>query len=408
MKTLVKLMGLAMGLVMVSCSGYDDEFILEPQQPQQQNNDPKPDDNNKNDDDEWATVMDGYFTMENGYIDSYIPVRINGKEKEYHVNFLFKATLGNDIYRCFSEKNAARNRFVRLHDVDPRDTEYGEKYANEENDTIYTKTSTQQYEASCYNRTLSFTEGIACRYINGKPENFLMPVIKVSDSGSSSKTTEIVRNDSIFDREEITDSVIINFIDQEAPLRDDLKPMVVRAKTVIDYFIGMKEKETENMPEPTFRVEGEILYISTRTASPIFIGGSKEQANWYEISNVKTTVKTYVVVNGQKQEEYNNSELADVNWQSAVYDAGYTNKWVPANINMDATGWTYVLQFSNGEHRGLTVPMNAALISSLKSFQKDNNAKQTPFLTQGFVKRTFSDGDFYTVNGLYPYTVAAE
>lgn len=394
-------MGLVVAvLVFSACSGYDDELIIDPQQPEQTPNNPEKNDNN--DDDEWETVMDSWYEMINSYstIDSYIKTN---KKESYNVQAPFSASLGKDLYFCLEEKNTPMSAYISLAPVSHMNTSYGEWYSNNENDSIREVSTSQEYKCNLYTRSLVIKNAQAYRLINGQRDAFLMPTVVSSFAGHSSDVEQIERNDSIFDRETIKDSVRIAFSN-----RADIAPFYVSAKTVIDHFVDLKE-QNETMPEPTFRVEGEILYISTRTASPIFIGGSKEQANWYEISNVKTTVKTYVVVNGQKQEEYNNSELADVNWQSAVYDAGYTNKWVPANINMDGSGWTYVLEFSNGEHRGLTVPMSVALISSLKSFQKDNNAKQTPFLNEAqAVKRTFSDGIQYTVNGLYPYTVASK
>lgn len=390
-------------LGMVSCNKYDFEEDFGTPRDEQPTDTTTTTPTNDNNDDEWENVMDDWYNMINDYttIDSHKKTN----KSEYNVQAPFSVTIGSHIY--FTTENKDKSSFVTLHNVDFRNINYGEFYTNEEGDSIRSKTSTQLYECNMYNRNVVIVNAEAYRFINGTRDPFEMPQVVVSFAGHSSEFEEkdIERNDSIFSRENIKDSVKVSFGN-----RPDIAPYYVSATATIDHFIKMKEQENnETMPEPTFRVEGEILYISTRTASPIFIGGSKEQANWYEVSNVKTTVKTYVVINGQKKEEYNNSELADVNWQSAVYDAGYTNKWVPANINMDATGWTYVLQFSNGEYRGLTVPMNAALISSLKSFKKDNDAKQTPFLNEAqAVKRTFSDGIQYTVNGLYPYTVAAK
>jgi hypothetical protein len=225
-----------------------------------------------------------------------------------------------------------------------------------------------------------------------------MPVVVSSFAGHSSDVQQIERNDSIFDRETIKDSVQISFAG-----RADIAPIFVSAITVIDHFVKIKEPEVENMPEPSIKVDEEIVSISDRTASPVY---ANNITTWFEVSLVKTTAKVYVVVNGQLKDIWNNTELADVNWcNSAMYDLA-TGKWIPCNIQMDGSGWTYTFQMSDGTLGNTGSYQSSAVITGLKSFVNENNAKQTPFLSYGSVKRTFSDGDFYTVNGNYPYTVA--
>jgi len=397
MKTLVKLMSVVMGVIMASCSG--DDFIMNtpPQTPDTN----EKNDNNKNDDnDKWENVLDDWYEMINDYktIDSYKKTNL---KDSYNAQAPFSVSLGDSMYFTTEDKN--KSSFGKLHSIDPRNRSYGEWYSNAENDSLRSVTTTQLYECNLYNRNVTVTNAEAFRYVNGGRDPFVMPQVVVSFAGHSSKfeETEILRNDSIFSRENIKDSVKVAFGN-----RPDIKPFYVSAKTTIDHFIKMKENE-ETMPTPDVTVEGEITYISSRTASPIFI--SETSVNWYEICIVKTTQKTYVVANGAKVSEWSNDELENVNWHSAIYDAGYTNKWVPANISVDGTGWTYVLQFSNGEHRQQTVWMNNALISSLKSFSKDNNAAQTPYLNSAAaVKREFSNGTLYSVTGTYSFTVAAK
>jgi len=405
MKTnLVKLMGLVCVISLASCSG--DDFILDMPPVDQTPKDtttvtPK-------NDDTWENTTSDWFEMPNvNVIESYKKTNV----KTYHVTVPFNASLGNDLYFVINEKGAARPAFNSLQNITEATPSYGAWYANEEGDSIRTKETSQNYKTNRYSRSLTIIAGEASRSLNGKSgEAFVMPIIVTNTYGLSADSTKVERNDSLFMRYNITDSVVINFVDKDAR-RDDLKPMTVKAKTVVDFFIGMKEKENnETMPEPTFRVDGEILWISDRTASPIYKNYSKKDqgADWFEVSVIKTTKKTYTVVNGVKKDSYDNSQLADATWNSCMYDAGYTNKWVPCMITPNTGGWVYTLQFSDGTYRAMDVAGGQALIDGLKSFKKDNNAEQTPFLTKGVVKRTFTNGDFYTVNGSYPYTVAAE
>lgn len=389
-------MGLVSIVVLASCSG--DDFILDMPPVDQTPKDtttvtPK---DPKNDDD-WENVTDDWYNMINNYgtIDSY---KKTNKKDAYNCQAPFSADLGKDMYFVL-DNDDTRSSFISLENIDPRNTSYGEWYANSENDSIREVKTTQEYKCNLYTRSLVVKNAQAYRLVNGQRDAFLMPTVVTSFAGHSSDVQEIERNDSIFNRETIKDSVRIAFAN-----RSDIAPFYVSAKTVIDNFVKVKEKN-ETMPNPDITVGEEIISISDRTASPIY--RSETQIDWYEVSLVKTTAKTYVVANGKKVAEWKNSDLANANWNSAMYDA-YTSKWIPCLLKMDAnqSGWTYTFQLADGTARVLSAAMNASLISSLKSFQKDNDAKQTPFLTQGVQKRSYSDGDFYTVPGIYTYTVA--
>lgn len=382
-----------MGLVITSCNKYDDEFFEIKEQPQPTQ--PEKNDSTKHDD-EWESVTDDWYNMVNNY--TQIESHKKTNKNEYIVNAPFSATLGKDLYFVL-DNDDTRSSFISLENVDPRNTSYGEWYSNSENDSIREVLTSQEYKCNLYVRSLVVKNAQAYRLVNGQRDAFLMPTVVTSFAGHSSDTEEIERNDSIFNRETIKDSVRIAFAN-----RSDIAPFYVSARTVIDHFVKVKEKN-EYMPEPNIKVGEEIVSISDRTASPIY--RSETQIDWYEVSLVKTTAKTYVVANGKKVAEWKNSDLANANWNSAMYDA-YTSKWIPCLLNMDAnqSGWTYTFQLADGTARVLSAAMNAALISSLKSFKKDNDAKQTPFLNQGVQKRSYSDGDFYTVPGIYTYTVA--
>jgi len=395
-------MGVLVSIVVLSsCSGYD----IEDMQPQQDpNTNTNNNDEKKDNDDKWETVMDDWYNIINNHttIDSHKKT----SKTEYIVNAPFSVSLGKHIYFTTEDKN--ESSFAKIHSIDPRNISYGDWYANEESDSIRSTTSTQVYECNLYNRNLVINNAEAFRFINGTRDPFEMPKIVVSFAGHSSKfeETEILRNDSIFSRENIKDSVKVSFGN-----RPDITSYYVSATATIDHFIKMKEQENEEtMPEPSFYVDGEILWISDRTGSPVYKNYSKKDqgADWFEVSVIKTTKKTYTVVNGVKKDSYDNSQLEDATWNSCMYDAGYTNKWVPCMITPNTGGWVYTLQFSDGTYRAMDVAGGQALIDGLKSFKKDNNAEQTPFLTKGVVKRTFTNGDLYTVNGSYPYTVAAE
>ena len=383
-----------LGMTVVSCdadcSYYED---LKELQQKEEKTPVTPTDTVANNDDEWETPMQKYYRFNNGIVDSHIETEKNGIAKEYIVEVAFEANLGGDKYIITND--ATRSTFVSLSGVN--NTIYGDWKANEENDSIRKVTTTQAYNCNLYSRDLIVENAQAYRMINGKREEFLMPVVVSSFAGHSSDVQQIERNDSIFDRETIKDSVRISFSG-----RADIKPFCVSAKTVIDHFVKIKEPEVENMPEPTVRTDEDIISITDRTASPIHNGKSFD---WYEVSLVKTVSKTYVVVNGGLASVWNNTELAVADWISAMYDT-VLGKWVPCLLVMDGNGWTYQFQLSDNTERHRTVPMEAAVTTGLKSFVKENTAKQTPFLSQGSVKRTFSDGDFYTVNGNYPYTVA--
>jgi len=403
MKNLVlAIIGLVSIVVLGSCSGYD----IEDMQPQQDpNTNTNNNDEKKDNDDKWENILDDWYEMINDYktIDSYKKTNL----KEYNAQAPFSVSLGDSIYFTTEDKN--KSSFGKLHSVDPRNTSYGEWYSNAENDSLRSVTTTQLYECSQYNRNVTVINAQAFRYINGGREAFEMPTIVISFAGHQSdfEAEKLERNDSLFIRENIKDSVKVAFGN-----RPDIKPFYVSAKTTIDHFSGMKEKD-EAMPEPTFWVEGEILYISSRTASPIYKNYSKKDqgADWFEVNVIHTTVKTYTVANGQLKDSYDNSELADATWNSCVYDAGYTNKWVPCTLTPNNGGWVYTLQFADGTYRGMDIPMNQACIDGLKSFQKDNNAAQTPFLdSAAAVKKSYSNGVLWAVNsnGLYSYTVAGK
>lgn len=393
-------MGLVVAvLVFSACSGYDDEFIIDPQPQPTTNNDTIPENKNDDNDDTWETPLDDWYEMLNG--NTLIDSHKKTSKKEYNVQAPFSATLGGDLYFILDNDNS-RSSFISLAPVSHMNTSYGEWYSNQENDSIREVISNQEYKCNLYVRSLVIKNAQAYRFLNGQRDPFEMPIVVSSFAGHSSDVQEIERNDSIFNRETIKDSVRIAFGE-----RPDIAPFFVSARTVIDHFVKVKENN-ETMPEPSFYVEGEIQWISDRTASPEFTTSNKTHAIWYEVSVIKTTVKTYVVANGQLKDGWNNSELANAEWNSAILDKGYTNKWVPATINMDGSGWTYVLQFSNNEYRPLTVPENLSLMTDLKTFKEDDNASQTPFLTKGVNKRHYSNGDFYTVTGKYSYTVAAE
>ena len=380
-----------MSVVMVSCntdSAYDDirEYMAQQPEPIVTPTDTVPEK-----DDEWETVMEMWYNMVNDYknIDSHMKTN----KSEYVVNAPFSASFGEEMY--FVTENKEQSSFISLGSI--YNTNYGEWYANEENDSIRTKTTEQKCEFNLYTRVLTIVNADAYRLVNGQREVFEMPVVVSSFAGHSSDIQKIERNDSIFDRETIKDSVRISFSG-----RADIKPFYVSAITVIDHFIKVVEHE-EYMPEPSVKVSYDIISITDRTASPIHNGKSFD---WYEVSLVKTVTKTYVVVNGSLAAEWNNSDLAtNADWNSAMYDT-FTGKWIPCLLVMDGNGWTYQFQLSDGTERHRTVPMEAAVTTGLKSFVKENTAEQTPLLSQGSVKRTFSDGDFYTVNGNYPYTVA--
>ncbi len=400
-KNILALVGLVIVLVITSCNKYDDEFFEIKEQPTQ----PTQKDSIPENNDTWETTKSDWFEMPT--TETILSYKKTNLKDSYMVEVPFTASLGTDQYFSFDKKNVVV--FKSLEDFISVTPSYGEWSSNEEGDSIRAITTNQNFDTNVYKRNLSITTGEAKRLLNGKPESFLMPTLSFSSVGTSRiDSTRIERNDSIIDRFTYRDSVVIKFVDR-GTIRKDLKPYVVSAKTVIEYFVEMKEKN-ETMPEPTFRVDGEILWISDRTASPIYKNYSKKDqgADWFEVSVIKTTKKTYTVVNGVKKDSYDNSQLADATWNSCMYDAGYTNKWVPCMITPNTGGWVYTLQFSDGTYRAMDVAGGQALIDGLKSFKKDNNAEQTPFLTKGVVKRTFTNGDFYTVNGSYPYTVAAE
>lgn len=382
-----------LGMTVVSCdadcSYYED---LKELQQKEEKTPVTPTDTVPEKDDEWETVMDMWYNMANDYknVDSHMKTN----KSEYVVNAPFSVSFGGYIY--FITEEANKSSYISLGSI--YNTNYGEWYANEEGDSIRTKTTEQKCEFNLYERTLTVVNADAYRLINGQRESFEMPVVVSSFAGHSSDVQQIERNDSIFDRETIKDSVQISFAG-----RADIAPIFVSAITVIDHFVKIKEPEVENMPEPSIKVDEEIVSISDRTASPVY---ANNITTWFEVSLVKTTAKVYVVVNGQLKDIWNNTELADVNWcNSAMYDLA-TGKWIPCNIQMDGSGWTYTFQMSDGTLGNTGSYQSSAVITGLKSFVNENNAKQTPFLSYGSVKRTFSDGDFYTVNGNYPYTVA--
>lgn len=394
-KILAILMGLVSIVVLGSCSG--DDFILDmppvdntPKDTTTTTPDPK-------NDDTWENVTDDWYNMINNYgtIDSYKKTNL---KDSYNCQAPFSADLGKDLYFVL-DNDDTRSSFISLENVDHRNTSYGEWYSNSENDSIREVSTSQEYKCNLYTRSLVVKNAQAYRLVNGQRDAFLMPTVVTSFAGHSSDVQEIERNDSIFNRETIKDSVRIAFAS-----RSDIKPFHVSAKTVIDHFVKVKEKN-ENMPNPNITVDEEIIAITDRTATPIYAGNT---ITWYETSLVKTTKNVYVIVNGQKKDVWENSGLASVDWcNSAMYDTA-TGRWIPCHLAMDPdqSGWSYTFQLANGNAAKLDAPMNAALISSLKSFQKDDNAKQTPFLTQGVQKRSYSDGDFYTVPGIYTYTVA--
>lgn len=386
-----------MGLVITSCNKYDDEYFEIKEQPQPTQ--PEKNDSTKHDD-TWEETKDDWFEMPT--VNLVLSYKKTNKKDSYMVEVPFSASLGQDLFFSFDKKSSVS--FKALEDFISVTPSYGEWYSNEESDSIRTVTTSQSFDTNVYKRNLSITTGEAKRMLNGKPESFLMPTLSFSSVGTSridSIRTE--RNDSIFDRLTYRDSVVIKFVDK-GTIRQDLVPYVVSSKTIIEYFIAKKEKN-EEMPTPDITVESEILSISDRTASPVYVGNT---ITWYEVSLDKTSDKVYVIVNGKKQDVWANSELASVEWcNSAMYDTA-TGRWIPCHLQMDAngSGWSYTFQLADGTARKLDAPMNAALISSLKSFQEDNNAKQSPFLNNAAaVKRTFTDGVIYSVNGKYPYTV---
>lgn len=387
-----------MGLVITSCNKYDDEFFEIKEQPQPTQKDSIPD--NKNND-TWETTKSDWFEMPT--TETILSYKKTNLKDSYMVEVPFTASLGTDQYFSFDKKNVVV--FKSLEDFISVTPSYGEWSSNEEGDSIRAITTNQNFDTNVYKRNLSITTGEAKRLLNGKPESFLMPTLSFSSVGTSRiDSTRIERNDSIIDRFTYRDSVVIKFVDR-GTIRKDLKPYVVSSKTIIEYFVEKKEKN-EYMPNPDITVGEEILSISDRTASPVYV--SKTQINWYEVSLDKTSKNVYVIVNGQKKDVWANSELASVDWcNSAMYDTT-TGRWIPCHLAMDpnGSGWSYTFQLADGTARKLDAPMNAALISSLKSFQEDDNAKQSPFLNNAAaVKRTFTDGVMYSVPGKYPYTV---
>lgn len=388
---------MVVGIVVSSCSGYDDEFLLLPDTPDT----PTTEDNNDGDENEdiWESVMDDWYTIENNHslIVSHKETNLN----EYVVEAPFSATLGEDLY--FVTEDSQLSEFQSLSSIATAPTIYGDWYANEESDSIRMTELSQSFECNLYTRSLVISNAQAYRFINGQRDAFLMPTVVTSFAGHSSEVREIERNDSVFNRETIMDSVKIAFSN-----RPDIAPVFISAKTVIDHFLRVKDQgndEIENMPTPDITVGEDIVSISDRTATPVYANNT---ITWYEASLVKTIEKTYVIINGQHKETWENSSLASVDWcNSAMYDT-VTEKWIPCHLAMDSsnTGWSYTFQLADGTYRQLCAPMNAALISSLKSFLKDNDAAQTPFLSTGSVKSTYADGDFYTVSGLYTYTAA--
>ena len=385
-----------MSVVMTSCDAdcsFDDirEYVAP-----EEKTPVTPTDTVANNDDEWETLMQKFYRFNNGIVDSHIETEKNGIAKEYIVEVPFAANLGG--YKYIITNDTTLSSFVSLSGVN--NTVYGDWYANQENDSIRKVTTTQAYNCNLYSRDLIVENSQAYRIINGRREEFMMPIDGSSFAGHSSDVAQIERNDSIFDRETIKDSIQVTFSG-----RADIAPMFFSAITVIDHFVKVVdvEPEPEVMPEPSVKVNEEIVSISDRTASPVY---TNNITTWFEVSLVKTVAKVYVIVNGQLKDSWNNTELASVDWcNSAMYDLA-PGKWIPCNIQMDGSGWTYTFQLSDGTHGNTSSYQSSAVITGLKSFVNENNAKQTPFLSYGSVKRTFSDGDFYTVNGNYPYTVA--
>jgi len=396
-KNILALVGLVIVLVITSCNKYDDEFFEIKEQPTQ----PTQKDSIPENNDTWETTKSDWFEMPT--TETILSYKKTNLKDSYMVEVPFTASLGTDQYFSFDKKNVVV--FKSLEDFISVTPSYGEWSSNEEGDSIRAITTNQNFDTNVYKRNLSITTGEAKRLLNGKPESFLMPTLSFSSVGTSRiDSTRIERNDSIFDRFTYRDSVVIKFVDR-GTIRKDLKPYVVSSKTIIEYFVEKKEKN-EYMPNPDITVGEEILSISDRTASPVYV--SKTQINWYEVSLDKTSKNVYVIVNGKKEDVWSNESLANVDWcNSAMYDT-VLGRWIPCHLAMDAngSGWSYTFQLADGTARKLDAPMNAALISSLKSFQEDDNAKQSPFLNNAAaVKRTFTDGVIYSVNGKYPYTV---